>query len=294
MGVRRKSFPVAACVWIGCATAIAQPIPSESSTGPATSTVPAVDWTPPSYFLLLKRDATEILTAPVRWDSSAWTKVALGAAAVGAVMLVDEKIRDLSARYSSGTIDRLADTIEPFGADYSWGVLAGFYGAGKLFDDPRASAVAQDGLASSLIAAGLITPALKAVTGRRRPSGAERATDFGRRGSSFPSGHATQAFAVAAVIAEHYDAFWVDALAYGTAGLVGCSRVVNKAHFASDVLLGAAIGVVVGKAVVRLNTEQRGFRLAPMVTRGGGGISVQVDLGALFGSTRSTETWNSD
>ena len=280
---RWRTLLLAACLFLGSASAFAQQeqpavLPSDA----AAPTIQPVAQKLPSYFLRLKRDATEVLTAPLDWDGNTWKKIAIGVGAVGVVMLLDEEIRDEIQRHSKLTTDRLARAIEPFGSDYSWGVLAGFYGAGKIFNDPRAEAVAADGLASSLIAAGVITPALKTITGRSRPTQSESAYDFLNRRGSFPSGHTTQAFAVAAVVAEHYDSVWVDVLAYGIAGLVGYARIANNAHFASDVLAGAAIGVAVGKSVVRLNSERQSIRLVPMATPGGGGVSVRIDLTKLF------------
>jgi undecaprenyl-diphosphatase len=67
--------------------------------------------------------------------------------------------------------------------------------------------------------------------------------------SSFPSGHATAAFTAATVLAHtgRGDALW-----YGAAAVVASSRVYVKMHHASDVLVGAALGVVMGKIANRL------------------------------------------
>lgn len=77
--------------------------------------------------------------------------------------------------------------------------------------------------------------------------------------NSFPSGHTTTAFALA---------FWVFLLTYRTryqgwgygalllAGLVGLSRVYRGVHYPSDVLAGAAVGVVWG-ALVYLTLSRR-------------------------------------
>src|SRR5665647_1374787 len=50
--------------------------------------------------------------------------------------------------------------VERFGAEYSVGVLGGFYLAGVIGNETAAE-VAQDGLAASIIASGMITPARK-------------------------------------------------------------------------------------------------------------------------------------
>src|SRR5205807_9890987 len=77
------------------------------------------------------------------------------------------------------------------------------------------------------------------------------------RTSSFPSGHATSAFSAAALLSED-DALWP--LYYAIAGVVATSRVYVKMHHASDVLAGAALGAVMGRAA------RRAFPLAPAPT----------------------------
>ena len=106
---------------------------------------------------------------------------------------------------------------------------------------------------ATIIASGLITPTLKYSIGRLRP--AQTSDTFAFRPfsghQSFPSGHATQAFAVATVVSSHYSEWWQQCLAYGSATLVDIARVQQNAHFASDVVVGSAIGWAVGRAIVR-------------------------------------------
>lgn len=103
---------------------------------------------------------------------------------------------------------------------------------------------------------------LKLATRRLRPSdippsGPFNDTFFNSRvtgagfNSSFPSGHATAAFAVATVFAHRYRQHrWVPWVAYGAASLISFSRVTNQAHFPSDVFLGAALGFTISEFAV--------------------------------------------
>ena len=134
-----------------------------------------------------------------------------------------------------------------------------------------------DGIAASIIAGGLITPGLKIAFGRERPSTSTSTYRFKpfSTNASFPSGHATEAFAVATAIAENYPALWVKCLAYGTAGLVGYARVEQNAHFASDVVAGSLIGWSVARGVVHRNdgpADPRKLTWTPYATPTGFGV----------------------
>ena len=94
----------------------------------------------------------------------------------------------------------------------------------------------------------------KAVIKERRPNGADR--------ESFPSGHATAAFAVAGMQAAFHPReapLW-----YGGAALIGWSRVDLREHHTYDVLAGALLGY----GVARLELSQRhGLVLTPWIGR---------------------------
>lgn len=222
------------------------------------------DDTPPySYPSILLDDAKHVLTAPARWQKPEWQYLGLAAVGViGVAAIADGPVRDEMARHAPND-NRFMRNIERFGAQYSVGVLGGFYLAGAIGDNETATAVAQDGLAASIIASGIITPAIKFVTGRARPRenlGVAHFHPFSlgySSNSSFPSGHTTEAFALASVISSHYEERWVSCASYSVAGLVGVARSYHGAHFASDILAGALIGTLVGKSVVAHNKSLR-------------------------------------
>jgi membrane-associated phospholipid phosphatase len=182
----------------------------------------------------------------------------VGVVAVG--FAADTWARDTTQKHKSRALDDLTRVVEPFGAGYSYAVLGAYGVAGFVFHDAEARDIAVDGALASVLAGGIITPVLKRVVGRSRPYQLEGSTSFhpfNSNDTSFPSGHATQAFAVASVISAHSDKLWVNISAYTLAGLVAFSRVYHNAHWSSDVTAGALIGTAVGQGVVALNRRLR-------------------------------------
>src|SRR5678815_4615111 len=84
---------------------------------------------------------------------------------------------------------------------------------------------------------------------------------------SFPSGHATTAFAVASVIERHFG-YRLSVPMIAVASYVGTSRLHDNRHFLSDVVFGAALGTATGWTVVGRHGRSD-YTLLPMPTRGG-------------------------
>ena len=240
----------------------------------------------PAYPEILADDIKYVLTSPARWDENDWRHFGIAVAGVvGVAATLDGPIRDEMRRHAPND-NRFLHHVERFGAEYSLAVLGGFYLAGVSGDNETAISVAQDGLSASIIASGIITPTIKFITGRARPRenlGIAHFHPFSlsySSNSSFPSGHTTQAFAVASVIANHYDESWVAYSSYTVASLVGVARIYHDAHFASDVLAGALIGTLVGKSVVAHNKSLRPAKVAvlPEIAPGWTGVRLTRDF----------------
>jgi len=218
---------------------------------------------------MLWDDTRLVLTSPARWDKQDWLRFA-GASAlvVGSGLLLDPAVERSVKDHNQQSVSDALKKIEPFGEEYSLATLAAFYAGGLLAHDPTAVQVGEDGAAASIVAGVLVSPAIKLITGRERPrndNGHYSFHPFSGK-SSFPSGHATEAFAVASVVSEHYDQVWVKALSYGIASLVGAARIDHAAHHVSDVVAGALIGASIGKAVVHINERERSsIAFEPMV-----------------------------
>ena len=97
----------------------------------------------------------------------------------------------------------------------------------------------------------LVTEAVKEMAGRQRPLDASGQGRFRKHGDSFPSQHAAAAWSIASVIANEYPGRIPQLLAYGAASAVTVARVTGRKHFASDALIGSALGWYVGRQVYR-------------------------------------------
>lgn len=244
--------------------------------------IPAEVETPGSsrFFRQGGRLIWHLASSPSRMDRSDWQWAGWGALAVAAtVAVLDEPLRDVVDPTPDG--NSLVHRADTFGERSTTHLLvAGFYGWGWWQDDERAKAVGVDAFLSAVIAGGLVTSKLKKAFGRDRPylEGDAHAFDAfagnDQDQRAFPSGHSTEAFAVASVIATHYEeqpaVVWT---AFGLAALTGLSRMRKDQHWASDVLAGSLIGWTIGRSVVRFNTAQREQAVALSWDQGGPALS---------------------
>jgi len=263
----------------GAGTRRVRPLPPPADPPPAGSPAPdnpdqILSW---GYGARLLSDGWRILSAPVRWGAREWLVAGGIGAAVGGAMLLDHEIRSLVLRNRSEASADAADVLKYFGDAVPAGIIGLSYLGGQLTGNPTAQRVAADGLEASLLANGLFVYPLKFLAGRGRPEEGRGAQDYDPfHFGSLPSFHTTEAFAVASVVAEHLDHPAISLLAYGLATGVGLSRIHDEQHWASDVLLSAAIGTAVGKAVVTLNRERRAsaVSLVPLLQPGAWGAAL--------------------
>jgi membrane-associated phospholipid phosphatase len=143
------------------------------------------------------------------------------------------------------------------------------YGIGRLSRSPTLADVSFH-TAEAVVVASIVSQLIRLPVGRERPIvPSNRGSDpfvfypfrgFGNRDyRAFPSIHSASGFAAAAVLSGEVARRWPDArwyaspLLYGLAATPGLSRMYMNQHWASDVLMGAFIGVVAGQKVVRYN-----------------------------------------
>jgi membrane-associated phospholipid phosphatase len=115
------------------------------------------------------------------------------------------------------------------------------YIVGRATANEKVKHLGTDMLSAQIVAQAL-TQALKVSTRRERPDGSNN--------HSFPSGHSSATFATATVLQRHLG--WRAAVpTYTLATYVAMSRLQENRHFLSDVVFGAALGVVAGRTTTR-------------------------------------------
>ncbi|MCC9135869.1 phosphatase PAP2 family protein [Pontibacter silvestris] len=133
--------------------------------------------------------------------------------------------------------------------------LVGLYGFNLVSSQNRHELGRQTLL---LVSAGALTSAMVWPT--------KRFTDIDRpneKREAFPSGHTAYAFTIATFMDKEFrhKSPWVSVASYSIAGATGVLRVLNNAHWMSDVLAGAGVGILSVNTVYWIHAK---------LTKGGG------------------------
>ena len=149
------------------------------------------------------------------------------------------------------------------------------YATGRFSGNRRLAQLGLHGTEGLFIGEGVAT-AMKYTFGRARPYTDSvpnpnnwqlfRGFRSDTRYRSFPSGHAVAGFAAASAVTAETSIWWsewvwvIGPTLYGGAALVGFARMYDNRHWASDVIMGAAIGTFAGNKVVRYHRLNPGNR----------------------------------
>lgn len=189
--------------------------------------------------------------------------VALVGGAVAWVAFQRENPEKMASALDGGAIDLPGDIGNTYGNGLVLGAGAlGLWAGGRIAQDARLSSAGAD-VSKAVIVSGLCAQTLKVATRRSRPDGAPH---------SFPSGHTAVAFAVAPVLADDFG--WrVGVPAYALAALTAVGRMEDRRHYLSDVIVGATLGILVGRSIAG-DREEGSFPGRLSVGRDGIGLTV--------------------
>jgi membrane-associated phospholipid phosphatase len=256
------------------------PAPAPAATAADVPGPPAADGSassPRAAAARLAADVQAYFTAPLRWSAQDWAWFGGALLAIGASHQYDSRVR---AHFVSGTpttsnSDDLQDAVP----------TAAVVGATWAYAFAIDSSAGRGEAWNMVEAAGLSTVtayALKFAAGREAPDVTTDPNEWGKGGNSFPSLHATAAFAVGTVLAESgNDEYRIvrRLLGYGLGILTSYERLKHDAHWLSDTVAGAALGAASAHFVLdrRLAADgDSGLRVVPM--DGGAMLTYTVSL----------------
>ena len=180
-------------------------------------------------------------------------QLGVGAASIFAVSRFD---RSLSEELTSWQNRELMRVFEEVGDANAARPAAVLIFAGSLLQDNHRVQDAAFASLEALIFANILTNALKELSGRSRPwqeKGPDHWEPFSG-GTSFPSGHATTAFAAVTPWLIYFP-HPLSYIAAGVAATTSISRTALRFHWPSDIVAGGFIGYSVSAWLVRRHTS---------------------------------------
>ena len=264
-----------------------------------------------SYLKSYWNSGLTVLAQPIHYDWKDWTAFAGVAAVTTLVFVYDDEIYNfIDGTFADNRWNTVSKCTDVFGEEYFiLPSVALTYAISAINKDCRLRNMSLAAL-QSFVYAEVASAGLKVLTCRMRPweVNGQQSTANGQQSTvnsqqstvnsqqstangqtwlgpfksfestSFPSGHAMRSFALAATVAGFYpEKKWVGIVSYSLATLTSAGRVVSKEHWASDVIVGAAIGYFIGRGVVKFNEKIGNIssvEIQPIATNYGVGVLV--------------------
>lgn len=238
-----------------------------------------------------------VLAQPLHYDWKDWTVFGGVAAVTTLAFVYDDEIYDfVDGTFENEKWNTASKCTDVFGKEYFiLPSLALTYTIGAVGEDCRLKNMSLAAL-QSFVYAEVASAGLKVLTCRLRPSevnsqqsmiNSQQPTVNGQtwlgpfksfKSTSFPSGHAMRSFALATTVAGFYpEKKWVGLVSYSLATMTSLGRVVSKEHWASDVIVGAALGYFIGRGVVKFNEKIGNIssvEIQPIATNYGLGVVI--------------------
>jgi membrane-associated phospholipid phosphatase len=227
-----------------------------------------------TYFILLGNNLKQQVSAPFHLKGKDWGKVATFGLLTAGVFVADKGINHFAVdlRNRSNSVVSISNFITRFGGASEGYTLAALGAYGFIFKEEKIKTTTLLATQAYLIST-VYLEAFKFLASRQRPEYYDPATNKNKatfhgpfyrfkkdlngskpdkiRYSSFPSGHATLAFAAATVYSMEYrDRTLVPIIAYSSATLIALSRITENKHWASDVFVGAGLGFLTARQIV--------------------------------------------
>ncbi len=208
-------------------------------------------------------DQAGIFTSPLRINKGDLPWLLPLAGATGLALAYDEDaLREVGPPAHGRTLIDVGDAVSGFGSpEATLGEAGVLYAIGAVTKDQKLRRTGILGV-EAIVDVSIVTEAIKLATNRQRPNQGDGSGDFWAGGasnysldSSFPSGHTSSSWALARVVASEYHGWLPKVGAYSFASLISANRITSRSHFPSDVVVGSALGYLVGGYVVRHHSD---------------------------------------
>jgi membrane-associated phospholipid phosphatase len=225
-------------------------------------------------------EALELVKTPLDTEHYGLLGTLAVTGAVGLTYVFDANIRDKVQGLKGRSLDKATDIGSAIGNPFAHlGVAAAVYGGGIMAESRKWQETGEM-LGEAALLADASGFLLKEAIGRGRPFVAgdkgsfrlfQNKTDY----DSMPSLHTASSFAMASILAATSEGFTAKLLYYSAAAFVGFSRIYQDKHWASDVVLGAALGELCGRIVTDYHTRDGKFALIPVVNGSSAMLALQ-------------------
>ncbi|HUQ50975.1 MAG TPA: phosphatase PAP2 family protein [Gammaproteobacteria bacterium] len=225
-------------------------------------------------------DVKGYVTAPLHAERKQWVRFGAALGAVAVAYQLDDDVRD---HFGTVTVPvgTSADTHDARDAAPAALAVGGTWLAAVLSDQDDGKREAGAMLESAAFS-GVAAYALKQLAGRERPYVTADESDWGGDGEAFPSVHTAAAFAIGTVLAESGNERhrWLRrTLGYGLAVGTAYARMDHGAHWLSDTVAGAGLGIATARFVMKQSDERaRRARFGLVPSADGVAIGYTVDL----------------
>lgn len=181
-----------------------------------------------------------------------WGLVSVGI--VPTALILDARVASWTPAWKHPVVDLLVGLVNPIGSGVTLlAACAIVVVCGRVFRRSRLEGAAWLGMLA-FVTSGALEFTLKHLVSRSRPQAGLSCLAFLGPAwlpdvDSFPSGHATSVFSVAAAFASCYPA--LGPVLYALAAAVAMGRVYLARHYVSDIVAGAMIGIVIAALLRR-------------------------------------------
>lgn len=247
-----------------------------------------------SYLKSYWHSGLTVLGQPLHYDWKDWTAFAGIVTATTFAFVYDDEIYDfINNTFTNSQSNTISQYTDIFGEElFIVPSIALTYAVGAIDKNTRLKNLSLATL-QSFIFAEVASAGIKVLTCRERPqiqspnpvsAPESRSQEWlgpfaSFESTSFVSGHATRAFALATTVAGFYpEKKWVGVVSYSLATATSLGRIISKEHWTSDVIVGAALGYFIGRGVVKFNEKIGNIntvKIEPIATNYGFGIAMR-------------------